>query len=117
MTRRPLIVCKPCFATFVHALASYPFVPHGIDIRTATGAVSICEAVAGRRWKAALHQLHAPGVEEGTGTAEKCVRPLPFTPCKTFLGFARGSSDFARRYARGRVTVTARARAPGRPCP
>jgi 8-oxo-dGTP diphosphatase len=32
MSRRPLIVCKPCFATFAHALASCPFVPHGIDM-------------------------------------------------------------------------------------
>src|SRR5262249_61274493 len=58
-----------------------------------------------------------PHGASGTGVDEKCVRPLPFTPCKTFLGFARGSFDLARRYARGCVTVTVRARAPGRPCP
>src|SRR5262247_2996870 len=32
MSRGQLIVCKPCFATLAHALASCPFVPDGIDM-------------------------------------------------------------------------------------
>jgi hypothetical protein len=32
-----------------------------------------------------LHQLHTPDIQEGSGSNEKGVRPLPFAPCKTFL--------------------------------